>query len=162
MTTNVLLSIDAATIYKTFKSTATTADKPQPVGAAHVSVMTSDGNTTSQNVTDIAVEEGEDFMWWVQSAGLYTCVIYNFIDAKTGQTITSDIISPPALKHFGGQLLVDGRDPNNPKFQGTQVYCWSADAQNTGTLSYGIQFSIYDHTGKALGFYQFVGAASTT
>jgi len=162
MNTNVLLSIDAATIYKTFKSTATTADKPQPVGAAHVSVMTSDGNTSTQNVTDVAVEEGDDLRWWVQSTGLYTCVIYNFIDAKTGQTISSDIISPPALKTMGGQLLVDGSDPNNPKFQPTQLHCWGADAQNTGTLSYGIQFSIYDHNGKALGFYQFVGAASAT
>ena len=51
MTTNFFTSRRPQTIYKTFKSTATTADKPQPVGAAHVSVMTSDGDTSSQNVT---------------------------------------------------------------------------------------------------------------
>jgi len=124
--------------------------------------MTSDGDTSSQNVTDIEVEEGDSINWWVQSTGLYSCVIYNFIDAKTGTSITSDIISQPALKTMGGQLLVDGSDPRNPKFQATQKHCWGADAQNTGTLSYGIQFSIYDHSGKVLGYYQFIGAASAS
>jgi Inclusion body protein len=163
MTTDVLVSIDAATIYNTFKSAQTTADKPQPVGAAHVSVMTSDGQKSTQNVTDIQVEEGDQIAWWVQCTGLHTCVIYNFVDAKTGQAIGPDsIISKPQLKQLKGQLLTKEDNPNSPTFQSSWLYFWGADAQSTGTLSYGVQFAIYDHNGTVLGYYQFVGAGSVS
>lgn len=161
-TTDVLVSIDSATINNQFKSTPTTADKPQPVGSSHVSLMTSDGQTSSLDVTDITVEEGDSIRWWVQTTGLYSCVIYNFIDAKTGKAIPDNIISPPAPRHLGGQVITDDSDPKNPKFQAVQQYYWGADAENSGSLTYGLQFALYDHSGKSIGYYQYTGENSVS
>lgn len=161
-TTDVLVNIDAATINNKFKSAQTTVDKPQLVGISHVSVMTSDGQTSTLDVTDVSVEEGDEIRWWINTMGLFECVIYNFIDAKTGKAIPDDIISPPALRHLLGQNIADGSDPKNPKFQSTKQYYWGADAEASGSLTIGLQFALYDHNGKSIGYYQYVGENSVS
>lgn len=164
-TMNVLVAIDPDTIQQKFGSTKNSSDSPVGVGSAHVTVMTSANGQTSIGVTDLSVEEEDEILWWVASpGGKYSCCIYSFVDAQTKKDISdSGIIQKPQTLGLASQTYIPSNsNPTQPTPQKVTDYCWYANVQATGQLSYGIQFIVFDNDGKPLVYCEYVGGLTAS